>query len=313
MWRILRAPRGRCRHPIKRRPRRNEEIGMKLSLSVRVGENYSDKRKAAISLKELSDIAVATGYHALCIRASQVGIHSPRDEVLSKARVLREKGLGVSMVTGDFPIPENTDEGPQALRNIGPYLDLAEALGSRLVRVALRKDEDIVWAQRAADAARDRGIALAHQCHNRSLFERVDETLDVLRRIGRANFGLTYDAANLECCGQPYGRETLKRFAPHLVNVYVQNQRLNPAGQSVMKTWCRGDVRFDQIPLWDDRGIDFPGILSALKELGYGGYVTVHQAALTTPREDAARSVRYLRSIGHFDPAREGAAFEVQK
>jgi sugar phosphate isomerase/epimerase len=276
---------------------------MKLSLSVRVGEKYTDKREAAIPLNELADIAVASGYHALCMRASQIGIHTPRDEVASKARLLHERGLNVSMVTGDFLIPENTNEGPQALRNIGPYLDLAEALGSQLVRVALRKDEDIVWAQRAADAARERGIKLAHQCHNRSLFERIDETLDVLRRIGRVNFGLTYEPANLECCGQTYGGETLKRFAPHLVNVYLQNQRLNPAGQSVMKTWCCGDVPFDQIPLWDSSGIDFPGIMATLHELEYTGYVTVHQAALTTPQKDADRSAQYLRSIGHFEPA----------
>jgi hypothetical protein len=32
---------------------------MKLSLSVRVGEKYTNKREAAISLDELADIAVA--------------------------------------------------------------------------------------------------------------------------------------------------------------------------------------------------------------------------------------------------------------
>jgi sugar phosphate isomerase/epimerase len=286
---------------------------MKLSLSVRVGEKYTDKREAAISLDQLADIAVAGGYHAICMRASQIGIHSGREDIVSKARLLSERGLHVSMVTGDFAIPENTDEGPHALRNIEPYLDLAEVLGSHLVRVALRKDEDIVWAQRAADAARERGITLTHQCHNRSLFERIDETLDVLRRIGRANFGLTYEPANLECCGQSYGRETLQCFAPHLVNVYLQNQRLNPAGQSVMKTWCCGNVLFDQIPLWDNGGIDFPGIIAALEELEYAGYVTVHQAALFTAQEDAGRSAQYLRSIGHFEPAVDAMNSTIQK
>jgi sugar phosphate isomerase/epimerase len=276
---------------------------VKLSLSARVGEKYFAKREAALSLDELADIAVAHGYHALCMRASQIGIHTPRDEVSAKARVLREHGLAVSMVTGDFPIPENTDEGPLALRNIVPYLDLAEMLRCDLLRVALRKEDDIVWAQRAADAARERGIRQAHQCHNRSLFERVDESLDVLRRIGRANFGLTYEPANLECCGQPYGAETIKRFAPHIINVYLQNQRLDPAGQSVMKTWCRGDVPFDQIPLWDSSGIDFPGIMAALSEIGYDGYVTVHQASLGTPQDDAAQSADYLRSLARFEPA----------
>jgi hypothetical protein len=40
---------------------------MKLSLSVRVGEKYTNKREAAISLDELANIAVATGYHAICM------------------------------------------------------------------------------------------------------------------------------------------------------------------------------------------------------------------------------------------------------
>ena len=60
---------------------------------------------------------------------------------------------------------------------------------------------------------------------------------------------------------------------------------------------------FDQIPLWDGSGIDFPQIMAVLQELGYTGYVTVHQASLSTPREDADKSARYLRSIGHFEPA----------
>ena len=217
--------------------------------------------------------------------------------------MLRERGLAVSMITGDFPIPENTDDGPMALRNIGPYLDLADMLGSDLIRVALRKPEDIAWAQRAADQARERNIRLTHQCHNSSLFEQVEPTIDVLKQIGRSNFGLTYEPANLQGCGEPYGAEVIKRLAPYIVNVYLQNQRLNPAGQSIMRTWCRGNIMFDQIPLWDGTGIDFPGIMKALREIGYDGYVTCHQAGLTTPQEDASGSARYLRSIAAFEPA----------
>ncbi len=281
---------------------------MKLSLSARVGERYLAKREAALTLVELADLAVACGYHALCMRASQIGIHTPGAEVAEKARLLRARGLAVSMVTGDFAIPENTDDGPQALRNIGPFLDLAQALDCDLLRVALRKEEDIVWAQRAADAARERGLQLAHQCHNRSLFEQVDQTLDVLHRIDRGNFGLIYEPANLECCGQSYGGATIARLAPYLVNVYLQNQRLNETGDTTMKTWCRGDVHFDQIPLWQSGGIDFPTIIEALERIGYAGYVTVHQAALSAPRIDAEGSARYLRAIGRFASALPGSA-----
>ncbi|MFN0164174.1 MAG: sugar phosphate isomerase/epimerase family protein [Burkholderiales bacterium] len=274
---------------------------MKLSLSARVGEKFSNKREAAMSFEQFADIAVLSGYHAVCMRASLLGIHTPSVEVAAKAKVLRDKGLAVSMVTGDFAIPENTNDGPAALRNIGPYLDLAAALDCDILRVALRHEEDIAWAQRAADAARERGIRLAHQCHTRSLFERVDETLSVLARINRPNFGLTYEPANLEACGEDYGPATIRRLAPHIINVYLQNQRLDPQGASVLRTWCRGDVRFEQIPLWDMRGIDFAAIFGALQSAGYDGYVTVHQAGLNTPQVDALESARYLHSVGHME------------
>ena len=133
----------------------------------------------------------------------------------------------------------------------------------------MRKDEDIPWAQRAADEANERGIRLAHQCHTKSLFETIDGTLDVLRRIGRSNFGLTYEPANLELCGEPYGLETIKRFAPHIINVYLQNHRIHPAGQSRILTWRRGEIPFDQIPMWEPGGIDFPSVMGALAEIGY--------------------------------------------
>jgi sugar phosphate isomerase/epimerase len=241
------------------------------------------------------------------MRASLIGIHTPRDEVQEAARMLRERGLSVSMVTGDFPIPENSDDGPLALRNIAPYLDLAEALGCNLLRVALRKEEDIAWAQRAADTARERGMRLAHQCHNKSLFEQVEPSLEVLRRIGRANFGLTYEPANLELCGEHYGRATIERFAPYLFNVYLQNQRLHPAAKSVMVTWCNGNVPFDQIAVHEPGDIDFPEIMQALAAIGYDGTITIHDASLGRPREDAAQNADYLRSLARFAPVGQSA------
>ena len=81
-----------------------------------------------MSLDQLAELAAAEGYHALCMRASQLGTHTPLDQVTEARRQLRDRDLAVSMVTGDFPIPENSAGGPEALRNITPYLDLAEAL-----------------------------------------------------------------------------------------------------------------------------------------------------------------------------------------
>src|SRR5262245_9862345 len=101
---------------------------MKLSLSVRIAEEFSSKEKASMTFTELADLANASGYDALCKRASQVGIHSPVETVEQAAAVLQARGLSVSMATGDFDIVYNNERGPACLRHIGPYLRLAAKL-----------------------------------------------------------------------------------------------------------------------------------------------------------------------------------------
>lgn len=275
---------------------------MKLSVSARVVEKFQDKRQANMSLVELADLVATEGYAALCMRASQLGTQTPIEEVREHYKLLAERGLQVSMVTGDFLIPENTGDGPQALRDIVPYLDLADALKCDLMRIAMKTEEDIPWAQRAADQAKERGMRLAHQCHTASLFEQVDDSLEVLARVGRSNFGIIYEPANLDLCGQDYGAETIKRFEPHLFNVYLQNHVLHADGETKLTTWCQGEVSFDQIPIWESGGLDFRPMFAALEEIEYTGYVTVHQAfaGLRGPEEATRSSARWLRTMGSF-------------
>ena len=276
---------------------------MKLSLSVRVAESEDDKRRRAMSLESLASLPAAEGYSALCMRASQLGIQTPMEVVRRKRAELSKMGLAVSMVTGDFPIPENTDEAPNALHNITPYLDLAEALGSDLLRIGMKTEEDVLWAQRACDEAGERGMRLAHQCHTRSLFEQVGPSLEVIGRVKRRNFGIIYEPANLAICGEEYGPETIKRFSPYLFNVYFNNVVVRPSGQSTSITWCRGEVRSDQVSMWGGEGIDFPTIMATLEEIGYDGYVTLHQSAAppTSTEEFARETARYLKALATFD------------
>lgn len=278
---------------------------MKLSLSVRIGEAPGSKENTIRTLDQIVGLAARTGYRAVCMRASQIGIHSPLQVITSAGKTIQSHKLAVSMITGDLPIPINNAAAPDALRNITPYLDLAALLHSDLIRIGMKTDADIDWAQRAADEANERGIRLAHQSHTQSLFETVDKSVETLKRVGRSNFGIIYEAANLDVCGQPYGWETLNRLQPYLFNVYVQNHRIKPDGVSSILTWTRGLVRFDPIRLQDRGGIDYPHILAALDRLGYEGFVTVHQAftEIMEPEDAARESYDYLVSVGDFTAA----------
>lgn len=273
---------------------------MNYSLSVRVAESFSNKRIVDIPLAELAPMAKAAGFDALCMRASMIGIQHSREEIAQARQLLDEVGLAVSMVTGDFAVPENGDAGPGCLRNITPYLDLAEALGADLIRTCIKVEDDIPHAQRAADEAKERSIRLAHQSHLQSLFETVDGSLEILQKIGRENFGLIYEPANLAQAGQPYGEETLRSFQPYLFNVYVQNHAVDPNGDMPMTTWTNGTVMTRLRPLDEPGGINFAQVFDGLKAIGYDGYVTSHQALTNDaqPQETVGRYARFLRDLG---------------
>ena len=276
---------------------------MKLSLSTRIAESFSDKEKTAVPFEEFSHLAKDNGYHAICMRASVAGIQSPKERVVEIHHIIDGLNLAVSMVTGDFAIPQNSERGPDALRNITPYLDLAESFPCGLMRICMKKEEDISWVERACDEAAERGIRLVHQCHAASLFETIEGSVEVLRRVDRPNFGIIYEPANLRICGQAYGLEALQAFEPYLFNVYLQNYMPNPEGKANVETWVRGVVHFDHIPLHDPRGVNWHEVFDALEAVGYDGYVTVHQALaeIMSPAEAAQVSADYLRSLQKFD------------
>lgn len=272
---------------------------MKLSMSVRVAESFSNKKESSMTIDELIDTAKSNGYSALCMRASTAGTHSPKETVSEYAAKIRSAGLAVSMVTGDFAIPMNNDQGPLCLRNITPYLDLAEAFGADLIRVCMKKEEDIEWAQRSCDEAQERNIRLAHQAHDASIFETVAGSVEVLEKIDRANFGIIYEPANWMIADEPYEREAIEKVRPWIFNVYVQNHRLNPEGEASVDTWKRGPVRLDHIGLWEAGGVKFESVFKALHAIGYEGYVTVHQAfeGVMTVDEAARKSAAYLSQL----------------
>lgn len=259
---------------------------MKLSLSVRVAE-AACKTKLNVPFSELVSLAADLGYDAVCLRASAGGVQTPRKQLEQMREEVERAGLVISMVTADFDVPLNNENGPDSLKDIGPSLNVAEAFGCDLIRICMKQESDIEHAQRAADLAAERGIRLAHQCHTTSLFEQVDRSIEVLEQIGRENFGLIYEPANLMLCGEPYGAEMLRRIEPYLMNVYAQNHALDPDGPVELETWCQGVRTFRHVRIWEAEGVDFDQVFEGLRSIGYDGFFTVHHAQNAQTLDDA--------------------------
>ena len=272
---------------------------MKLSLSVRIVE-AACKTRLNLPFETIVEIAANTGYDAICMRASAGGVQTPIDQLQQMRTIVEAAQLKVSMVTADSDVPLNNEDGPNSLRDIGPSLDVAEALGCDLIRICMKKPADVPFAQAAADQAAERNIRLAHQCHTTSLFEEVEPLLELLQQLDRPNFGIIYEPANLLLCGQAYDLVTLQKLEPHLMNVYVQNHRLDPDGPEALPTFCLGERRFHHLDPWETGGVDFNQVFAGLRGIYYSGYFTIHQAQGIETAEDAtafaAKCAQYVNA-----------------
>ena len=75
---------------------------MQLSLSVRIAEGFLSKEEAILPFEDFAKIAQDSGYDGVCLRGSQLGVHSSSERVKIVAQMLTNHNLGVSMITGDF-------------------------------------------------------------------------------------------------------------------------------------------------------------------------------------------------------------------
>jgi sugar phosphate isomerase/epimerase len=267
---------------------------MKLSLSVRIAELENQKDRAFMPIETLAPLARSVGFAGLSMRGSVVSVDSPPERIAQVRRVLDDAGLAVSMVTGDIALAANRGDVARILRAPDLYVTLARALGCDLRRVMVRSDEEVDLLRSACDAVADQGIRFAHQTHWYTLFETVDLTLDVVKRVDRPNFGVTFEPANLMLCGSEYGRRAIERLAPYLFNAYFQNMRIVEGGPVVWRPTQGEPVAAEYAPVGDHSAIDVREMISALRDVGYNGWFTVHQPL--QPGETVEHAIRDSRA-----------------
>ena len=254
---------------------------MQLSLSGRIVEAEHIKTGASLGFTAFAEIAARVGFHAVCVRATHLNSSTPLARAREMRSILERNGLVASMVMLDSRVASQgtAPDAAAPLRNITPTLERADAIGADMIRVAVKNVEDIPWAQRAADEAREHGIRLAHQNHTKTPFETVADCVEMFQRIDRPNFGLIAEPANFMLCGEDYGEESLKPIAASIFNVYVQNLRVSDSGSSSIDT-NRGAVRYERLAIGDPGGVDLAHFCDGLRAIGYDGFITSNQPAV---------------------------------
>jgi inosose dehydratase len=153
-------------------------------------------------------------------------------------------------------------------------------------------------ARRVMDEA---GLRTVFHHHIGTWVETPDETRRLLDLTDSAILGLCFDTGHWAFAGgDPV--QGIHEFSDRIWHVHFKDHEPDVARQSREQAWdgptSVGHGVFCELGNGD---VDFPGVLKALQEIGYAGWIVVEQDVLPgmgTPKESAQRNREYLRSIG---------------
>ena len=185
-----------------------------------------------------------------------------------------------SFAIGDLnDVPLKSD--PRAEEWLAKGIDVAAAMNVKIILVPffgkgdLRNDPagiDAVVAalRRLAPKAEARGIVLALES-----YLSAGDNLKILERIGSPAVQIYYDVANSQDVGRPI-LEEIRQLGTHIVEVHAKDTK----------------------DLYGKGSIDFPAVLKALEDIGYGGWLVIEGTKMPLGVEESVRyDADYLRTV----------------
>lgn len=153
-------------------------------------------------------------------------------------------------------------------------------------------------ARRVMDEA---GLRTVFHHHVGTWVETPDETRRLLDMTDPTVLGLCFDTGHWSFAGgDPV--QAIHEFAGRIWHVHFKDHEPNVARQSRELGWdgptSVGHGVFCELGRGD---VDFRGVVKALQDIGYEGWIVVEQDVLPgmgTPKESAHRNREYLKSIG---------------
>ena len=259
---------------------------MRLSLSAFLFED--DRNAMTIEFGRFVELARSVGCDAVELRHSQANPGTPRESVQRCKALLDEAGLFVAALNPRHVPPE----GRERDRYFDAYLDVAVALGARLIKISGTPE----WLRGAATRAMERGIVLAVNTHVQAVTETIQGALGLARQVDHPNFGILHDAVHLKVAGEDEVR-AVDELYPFIRGVLVQCLRpARPNEQAVFSYHGRDYARtvMDETPVQD-----WPAIVRALKGRGYDGWIGIVENGWLPERraEVALRTVRHIRRL----------------
>lgn len=226
------------------------------------------------------------------VKLHDAGEHeaSARDAVRTAKQLARVGGPDTKIVLGN-----------------DPYADPLRTKHAGRITPGMAMDNDTwrVFAQGANTVARrvmdEAGLRTVMHHHVGTWIETPDETQRLMDMTDPSILGLCFDTGHWTFGGgDPV--TGLRHYADRIWHVHFKDHQPDVARQSRVHEWdgptSVGHGVFCEL---GQGSVDFPGVLVALRGIGYDGWIVVEQDVLPgmgTPKASAQRNRDYLRTIG---------------
>jgi len=266
-----------------------KEDAMKYALSGRLV--LEGGGKLALSNREFLVMAGELGFDGVDLRKEQVSIESAPEALDEVAALVRDCGLEVAVLNAAGVSDE------EGLRELEALIAIAERLGCKHIRTS----GDVASLQKAADVAAKSDLRLCTQMHTNGDYETVALAQETLAKVGRANFGVIIEPANLHMAGDEFSPENFGKITDHVFLSNIQSLIALPPEEapSKLKLSDGTEIGYKRMPIRENAGMSIPEYFQALAAAGFDGYVNVLEPLPETDdlRGFVADYLAYLREV----------------
>ena len=244
------------------------------------------------------DVARDIGFAAVELWGREPHVSEEYDEsrVRGVRRMVEERSLGLP-VFGSYLVFGRSQNREDSI-GLADTLHTANGLRAAIVRVwasdvGSGQASDAVWRktvdeiQEACDRAAKMSVVFAAEMHDATLADTGASALRLVEEVGRANFRLNFQVANLDTEDQ---LSRLEAVLPYVVHVHCQNSL--PAD-------LEGGGRYERAHL-EEGVVDYAALVARLRVADYQGYFAIEFAADEGEAKERSlrRDLAFLAGLG---------------